>query len=654
MADITTNTLKIGDNNLILRDADAQAKITVNTQNITQLQADTNQLKDDLTTVESDVTDLKDGFSDFKTDVFEERITPSANLFPSQILTEGSVWNCWTATVYTESNNNYACFEFSIPEGADYISANYAWAENSFSAFVDNNYAKLDLIKNTKQSGSGYIYAIPQGTTKACVSFNNTPGGHHDKYVNDGIVFIVGNSNITDKTIDDYAETKEYFADNLKLASENNETIPSVVDNLDGKIDTIADLFTTAKNLFTGITVGKYVVAWNIGDTVTTGSGANYAYGYADVEGCEKVTVNMSSMSDAYSFFTDADHKKVAISADNRIGTTRVYNVPTGAKYFYISSNNKPVWSEYGLVAFSGNSDIATNPASAEIYPYNVEMYYADDLKLFNGGTIGSKLENTGMVFHVEKDGSGDFTSFVEAIQEATKYMDSVVYVGAGEWDIIDEFGSTYMESVTSDPTTWGLVLKNRVHVVGTAKTIITAKYTGTTENTRQYFSAFNAGAYGFTLENLEIDADNIRYVMHDDRGNGGQTPYTNRYINVSMKLTHGYYGDTALGGGLGVNGTFEIINCRFEGSPDTHRLAYYHGNNYGGETGAKCKIIVQGCYFADNGSFDVTKYGDSTEMTTAYLSNNSFGSAPQVTSGSYAPQDNMQIVAWCNEIRNA
>lgn len=45
MADIVTNTLQIGSNNLVLRDADAQAKLTTNTQNITQLQADTNQLK---------------------------------------------------------------------------------------------------------------------------------------------------------------------------------------------------------------------------------------------------------------------------------------------------------------------------------------------------------------------------------------------------------------------------------------------------------------------------------------------------------------------------------------------------------------------------------------------------------------------------------
>lgn len=40
MADITTNTLKIGDNNLVLRDADAQAKIATNTQDISSLKED--------------------------------------------------------------------------------------------------------------------------------------------------------------------------------------------------------------------------------------------------------------------------------------------------------------------------------------------------------------------------------------------------------------------------------------------------------------------------------------------------------------------------------------------------------------------------------------------------------------------------------------
>lgn len=417
----------------------------------------------------------------------------------------------------------------------------------------------------------------------------------------------------------------------------------------------VADLkssFIEKKNLFAGITTGKYSVAWNVGNTVSFADGANYAYGIADVEGLSNVTINLINMSDAYSFFTDAQNKKVATSADNRVGTSRVYNVPSGAKYFYVSSSDITTWTQYGFVMLEGTDNIVTNPVSTSQYPYDTTMFFADNLKLSTGITVGEALETASKVYHVEKDGSGDYDSLVAAIQEAVKYNNSIVYVGAGTWDIVDELGSTYMEAVTSNPLTWGLELKNNIHIIGTAKTIIQARYTGTTQNTREYFSVFNAGAYGFTLENVKIVADNIRYIIHDDRGSGGSTPYVNKFINCDMKLTSGYYGDTVIGGGLGINGTIEIRNCRLEGSAGTHRLAYYHGNNYQGETGAKCTIIVQGCYFAGDGSFDVTKYGDSTEMSTAYLSNNSFGSAPQVTSGSYAPQDNMQIVAWNNEIR--
>lgn len=44
MADIVTNTLQIGSNNLVLRDADAQAKVAVNTQDITSLKEESSQI----------------------------------------------------------------------------------------------------------------------------------------------------------------------------------------------------------------------------------------------------------------------------------------------------------------------------------------------------------------------------------------------------------------------------------------------------------------------------------------------------------------------------------------------------------------------------------------------------------------------------------
>lgn len=423
--------------------------------------------------------------------------------------------------------------------------------------------------------------------------------------------------------------------------------------DLKSAIDELDNQFITKKNLVTTFMSGKYSVAWNIGNTVTYTDNESYACEYADVEGCEKVTVNMSSMSDAYSFFTDAQNKKVASSADYRVGSTRVYTVPSDAKYFYVSSNNKAVWSAYGIVVFEGDADISTNPVSAETYPYNTEVFFADNLKLQDGGSVGKKLESVGQTFRVEKDGSGDFTSFVAAINEATKYMDSVLYVGAGEWDIIDEFGEAYMNAVSSNNSTWGLELKNRIHVIGSAKTVIKAHYTGSNTNVKTYFSVFNAGSKGFILENVTIDDDGIRYSVHDDRGGSGPDPYTNKYINCKMIHKNGMYSD-CIGGGIGENCYVEIRGCYFEGDNGSPRLAYYHGNNNSSVTNAQAHIIVCDNYFAQDGTFKLTNYGNSTTVSEAYVSNNSFGSAPEVTDGS-SPNPiivNTKLIQWNNEIR--
>jgi hypothetical protein len=58
------------------------------------------------------------------------------------------------------------------------------------------------------------------------------------------------------------------------------------------------------------------------------------------------------------------------------------------------------------------------------------------------------------------------------------------------------------------------------------------------------YFSVFNAGAHGFTLENVTIMDAGIRYSVHDDMGGSGPTPYTNKYINCKMIHKNGMYSD--------------------------------------------------------------------------------------------------------------
>lgn len=257
-------------------------------------------------------------------------------------------------------------------------------------------------------------------------------------------------------------------------------------------------------------------------------------------------------------------------------------------------------------------------------------------------------------VYHVKKDGSGDFTSFVEAINTACQHMDSIVYVGAGNYDLLDELGADYIKQAGVSERK-GLVLKNRVHVICSALTILSMDNKRSLYDSdeqynaaKEYLSPINTGVYGCVLENATIVDNNVRYSIHDDQGWGGSTPYTNKFINCTMIHKNGMYGD-CIGGGLGENCVIEIRGCYLEGDSSVVRLAYYHGNNHTGVTTAKGTVIVADNYFAGVGTFIMTNYGDSAETSMAYVSNNSFGTAPSVSNEGTT----VDMKAWNNEVRS-
>ena len=259
-------------------------------------------------------------------------------------------------------------------------------------------------------------------------------------------------------------------------------------------------------------------------------------------------------------------------------------------------------------------------------------------------------------IYHVEKDGSGDFIKLVDAIEEAEKYMDSIVYVGKGEWDLIDELGSEYIESVSSSRR--GVYLKNRIHVICSSRAVITCKYTGIRELTREWLSAFNSGPYGFTLENARIETDNVRYSMHDERDSDDDS-YTNHYINCSMIHKNGKYLN-CIGGGLGRDGHIIVEGCYFEGESErNNRLVYWHNSGDGYWTqeeskGAKSTIEIKGSYFEGKGTFFIQDFGKSEEVTVALCHGNSMGSIPyHGSSETYSPHENTKLIAWNNEIRS-
>lgn len=273
-------------------------------------------------------------------------------------------------------------------------------------------------------------------------------------------------------------------------------------------------------------------------------------------------------------------------------------------------------------------------------------------------GELGLANDMMGMnvqrVFHINKDGSGDYTSFVEGVNAACGYMDSIVYVGAGTYDLLDELGSDYIKQAGVGERK-GLELKNRVHVICSSQTILSMSNLRSLydsdeqyDNAKEYLSPINTGVYGCTLENATIIDSNVRYSIHDDQGWSGSTPYINKFINCTLIHKSGMYGD-CIGGGLGENCGIEIRGCYLEGESNVVRLAYYHGNNHTGVTTAKGRVTICDNYFAGVGTFQMTNYGDSTETSTAYVSNNSFGTAPSVRNAGTT----VDMKAWNNEIRS-
>ena len=268
--------------------------------------------------------------------------------------------------------------------------------------------------------------------------------------------------------------------------------------------------------------------------------------------------------------------------------------------------------------------------------------------------TIYIDHRKDGQIYRVEKNGSGDFTKLSDAIKEATRYFDSIVYVGQGTYDIIDELGSEYIETISVGNR--GLYLKNRVHLIFASDSKVTCNYTGTTEAVQTWLTIFNSGIYGFTLENATLEASNCRYTVHDERDSDSEA-YTNKYINCNMYMDNtarNITNELCIGGGLGVNGHIIIDGCKFSNKQNESGSASYHNSAGVG----KSRIDLRDSYFDGKTFFYLSEYGESSDVSIAYISGCSFGAEVNINSQVIDVTDcniksgNVGIVAWNNVVR--
>ena len=336
---------------------------------------------------------------------------------------------------------------------------------------------------------------------------------------------------------------------------------------------------------------------------------------------------------------TDSDAAYTIITA-----LTDASDTSTAEDQFTLLEDKEALWSpqkDYEAIRFAvnGSSKIVINDCTS----------------------IYDKLERK--VFYCGPD--REIKKLIDGIAEATKYMGSTLYVDAGTYDLVEEFGDDYFANITTEAMP-GISLKNRIHIIFSPNSYVTCHYSGSNTNVLKNFSPFNAGQYGFTMENLNLSSSRVRYAVHDER-NGKTELCQSKYINCKLKHDNtnnpSWSSYPCIGGGFGSNHEVMIENCVFESvvaSGETaHGVVYYHPSNDSNNHSFAAKLTIKDSYFV-NGTLHLDgSRTDASIDTVVIFTNNSVQYNPANASNGIYFNGSQQyqgthydVRAWNNEIR--
>ena len=410
-------------------------------------------------------------------------------------------------------------------------------------------------------------------------------------------------------------------------------------------------LNTVKQNYYISSTNGQEMAYnnWGATDYIPITPGENYVF-----IGCYSASGTYENIrTDYYAFY---DREKAFISGG--FNSKGVITAPPNAAYIRESTNLPAFTSAMYATMFGLNSDIGSfigqKTKDGYIEP-KTEFIPSEFLK----NTVNNIVDHT---IRVETDGTGDFATLKDAVEYSATHEDTTIIVGNGTYNLITEFGSSYFENMTTSNQRQGLQIGNGVHIIFSSGSKVTAHYTGDNDAVKTCFSPFNfiQGSKGFILENLTLEASNVRYAVHDEAGNTETTNhYKNVYKNCNMTIDNSqnasWLHHQCIGGGLGLHGEIIIEDCIFT---DLYNINYrvpavsYH-NSAGAE--AKSRIVIKGCWFSKDATVRISWYGTSTAITEAIVHDNSVTVAPYANAeATSATVENVKLFAWNNEIREA
>lgn len=532
-----------------------------------------------------------ENFKDVKKEIEEINIIPIKNCVEKIYIS-----NYWDNSGNLVPNINYDAVIIKITSGKKY-SVNKIIGDDNFNLIIgkDGNIIKKFTSDMCKQIGNGYYFMAPENAVYLKLTSPLTT------YWNDFII-IEGVYNITSYKIKDYPiNTYVKIKSNLPLETKNNVCLDD-----SGKYMSLFN-DNASNNLIPSIV--SIINEYFDGTNFTTKDGYRYFKKYVKANETYKITaINNGELT----------HTLYLLDYENNILEKR------------IDCDDTIIYINQDCLMIINNSWKDSPEPVVNLMTYD-----------------GSKEIIAPRIFYCGKN--RQFKKLKDCIEEATKFMDSIVYVDDGIYDLVSEFGIDYLDSYNGTENI-GIELKNRIHIIFSSGSIIIFDYTGTNESVHKYFSPFNSGKYGYTIENAYVKSKNCRYSVHDERASADDS-YHNIYkrctfIHDSSKAS-GWHASQAIGGGLGKYGDILIEDCycTSEGNNDT--ISYHsptiteEGNN------SKSKIVIKNTY--TSGTLCFIPLGNSSQKTPIYVTGCSTVSAPYLN----GTADTMELIAWNNEIRN-
>ncbi|MCI7677863.1 MAG: pectinesterase family protein [Streptococcus orisratti] len=250
-----------------------------------------------------------------------------------------------------------------------------------------------------------------------------------------------------------------------------------------------------------------------------------------------------------------------------------------------------------------------------------------------NNSYIDNYDESSQYEIVVKKDGTGDYTSLTQAVKSVPDFSDKqyIIKIYTGTYDLLSESGGdSFLATAETGGNRNGLSLINKnVRLVGVGNVILNMIIPDekTTTNTAQNISAIEC-AYHNELENITVNGQNIRYVIHDETGNSDKYANTiHRFKNCKFKHLGNksgvWFNVAAYAAGTSSGCQYEFDNCIFI-SPNYSAWSMHNNANQ-----ESCKVTIDGCVFSGTYAFDTDPlaikfgyYGKNVNKNDIFIKN--------------------------------